>query len=84
VMTIDPPPDGEPTQERRVQLSEGRYIEASFRHGHPWPLLEVVYHDPNFTHEPQLSTSAPDDAWTVDSAGNPFGSVEGDNSLEDF
>ena len=84
VMTIDPPPDGEPTQERRVQLSEGRYIEASLRHGHPWPLLEVVYHDPNFTHESQLSTLAPDDAWTVDSAGNPFGSVEGDSSLEDF
>ena len=84
VMTIDPPPDGEPTQERRVQLSEGRYIEASFHHGHPWPLLEVVYHDPNFTNEPQLSVSAPDDAWTVDSAGNPFGSVEGEGSLEDY
>jgi len=84
VMTIDPPPDGEPTQERRVLLSGGRYIEASFRHGHPWPLLEVVYHDPNFTTEPQLSAFDPDDAWTVDSAGNPFGSAEGDSSLEDY
>ena len=51
VMTIDPPPEGEPTQERRVLLSEGRYIEASFREGHPWPMLEVIYHDPNFTNE---------------------------------
>ena len=57
VMTIDPPPHGEPTQERRICLSEGRYIEASFRHGHPWPLLEVVYHNPNFTAQPQASTA---------------------------
>ena len=55
VMTIDPPPHGEPTQERRIWLSEGRYIEASFRHGHPWPLLEVVYQDPNFISESQVS-----------------------------
>ncbi|HKY41515.1 MAG TPA: sigma-70 family RNA polymerase sigma factor [Pyrinomonadaceae bacterium] len=63
VMPIDPPPHGEPTQELRVWLSEGRYVEASFRHGHPWPLLEVVYHDPNFSNEPEVSISS-DTAWT--------------------
>ena len=57
VMTIDPPPHGEPTQERRIYLSEGRYIEASFRHGHPWPLLEVVYQNPNFTTQSQVYES---------------------------
>ena len=55
VMPIDPPPHGEPTQEQRICLSEGRYIEASFRHGHPWPLLEVVYQNPNFTAQSQAS-----------------------------
>jgi RNA polymerase sigma factor (sigma-70 family) len=57
VMTIDPPPHGEPTQEQRIHLSEGRYIEASFRHGNPWPLVEVVYQNPNFTGESQVSPS---------------------------
>ena len=70
VMTIDPPPDGEPTQERCVRLSEGRYVEAVLRHGHPWPMLEIVYHDPNFIAEPELSTLELNEAWSSDSAGN--------------
>jgi RNA polymerase sigma factor (sigma-70 family) len=57
VMTIDPPPHGEPTQERRVLLSEGRHIDVTLRYGHPWPMLEVVYEDPNFIAESQLSMS---------------------------
>jgi RNA polymerase sigma factor (sigma-70 family) len=57
VMTIDAPPDGEPTQARHVALSEGRHIEVTLRYGHPWPMLEVVYEDPNFTAESQLSLS---------------------------
>ena len=57
VMTIEPPPHGEPTQERRICLSEGRYIEATFRHGYPWPLLEVVYQNPNFTAQSQASSA---------------------------
>ena len=65
VMTIDPPPHGEPTQDRRIWLSEGRYIEASFRHGHPWPLLEVVYHNPNFLAESQVSPSAVEGMWNA-------------------
>lgn len=54
VMTVDPPPAGEPVQSRRVGLSEGRYLEATLRHGHPWPMLEVVYHDPTFNTETQI------------------------------
>jgi RNA polymerase sigma factor (sigma-70 family) len=69
VMEIEPPPHGEPTQERRIGLSEGRYIEASFRHGHPWPLLEVVYHDPNFSNEPEVSTLAAE-GWANDRTEN--------------
>ena len=65
VMTIDPPPQGGPTQERRVWLSEGRYIEASFRHGHPWPLLEVVYQNPNFIADSQVSPSNVDGMWSA-------------------
>jgi len=84
VMTIDPPPHGEPTQERRVLLSEGRYIEASFRHGHPWPLLEVVYHNPNFTNEPCSATDS-DSVWAVDLTGTQLESFEADRSTtEDF
>src|SRR5215213_9468236 len=49
VLTIQPPPDGEPTQQRRVMLSEGRYIEVTLSYGHPWPMVEVVYEDPGFT-----------------------------------
>ncbi|HKY28336.1 MAG TPA: sigma-70 family RNA polymerase sigma factor [Pyrinomonadaceae bacterium] len=55
VMVVDAPPDGEPTQTSRVTLSEGRSIDATLRYGHPWPMLEVIYHDPNFLAESQLS-----------------------------
>jgi RNA polymerase sigma factor (sigma-70 family) len=57
VMPIEAPPDGEPTQTLHVVLSEGRHIQVTLRHGHPWPMLEVVYEDPNFTADSQLSVS---------------------------
>ena len=63
VMTINAPPHGEPTQARYVELSEGRYIEVTLRYGHPWPMLEVVYEDPSFTVESQLSMSDVDGMW---------------------
>lgn len=68
VMTIDPPPHGEPTQERRIYLSEGRYIEASFRHGNPWPLVEVIYQNPSFTAESQVSPSTVEGMWSATNA----------------
>ena len=63
VMTIDAPPCGEPKQAKRVVLSEGRHIEVTLRYGHPWPMLEVVYQDPNFIAESQLSMSDVDGMW---------------------
>lgn len=68
VMTIDSPPSGEPTQVRQVALSEGRHIEVTLRYGHPWPMLEVVYQDPNFTAESQLSMSDVDGMWGLNPA----------------
>jgi len=68
VMTIDAPPRGEPTQIRHVELSEGRHIEVTLRYGHPWPMLEVGYEDPNFTAESQLSISDVDAMWRLNSA----------------
>lgn len=51
VMEVEPPPDGEPVQTRRIVLSEGRQLEVTFHHGHPWPMVEVVYEEPNFSTE---------------------------------
>ncbi len=48
VMNIDPPPNGDPRQARRVLLSDDRSLEATLQYGHPWPMLEVVYHNPCF------------------------------------
>ena len=48
VMTVQPPPDGEPVQTHRNALSEGRSLEVAFHQGHPWPMVEVVYEEPNF------------------------------------
>jgi RNA polymerase sigma factor (sigma-70 family) len=58
VMTVEPPPDGEPVQTRRIALSEGRRLEVTFRHGHPWPMVEVVYEEPNFNAELQPAPEA--------------------------
>jgi RNA polymerase sigma factor (sigma-70 family) len=63
VMTVEPPPDGEPMQMRRVGLSEGRHLEVTLRHGHPWPMLEVVYHDPSFTAPTPISSVDVDKLW---------------------
>ena len=60
VMTIDAPPGGEPTQTRYLALSEGRHIKVTLRYGHLWPMLEVVYQDPNFTSESSVSESEAD------------------------
>ena len=51
VMPIEAPPDGEPVQSRLVRLSEGRCLEVVFHYGHPWPMVEVVYEEPNFVPE---------------------------------
>lgn len=53
LMPIHPPPDGEPVQTRVVRLSEGRSVEVMFRYGHPWPMVEVIYEEPNFVDEAQ-------------------------------
>ena len=81
VMNIDAPPDGEPTQTGQVILSEGRRIEATLRYGHPWPMLEVVYEDPNFIAESQF-----DDAMWELNAGKPLSvaDVEPDVVEKDF
>ena len=57
VMAIEPAPNGEPVQYRRVRLSENRYLEVTFHYGHPWPMVEVVYEEPSFAHEPQPALS---------------------------
>ena len=53
VMPIQPPPDGGPVQTRLVRLSEGRSVEVTFRYGHPWPMVEVIYEEPAFIPEAQ-------------------------------
>jgi RNA polymerase sigma factor (sigma-70 family) len=68
VMTVEPPPDGEPMQVRRVGLSEGRHLEVTLRHGHPWPMLEVVYYDPGFTAPTHISTVDVDKLWELNAA----------------
>src|SRR6185369_4529318 len=57
VLTVEPPPSGQPLQARRVELSEGRYLEATLRYGHPWPEFEVVYHDPTFNTGTHIANS---------------------------
>ncbi|HSK62959.1 MAG TPA: sigma-70 family RNA polymerase sigma factor [Pyrinomonadaceae bacterium] len=58
VMPVQPPPEGEPVQSRRIALSEGRQLEVTFHHGHPWPMVEVVYEEPNFNSELQPAAPA--------------------------
>ncbi|HEU4795294.1 MAG TPA: sigma-70 family RNA polymerase sigma factor, partial [Pyrinomonadaceae bacterium] len=58
VMTVQPPPDGDPVQTRRIALSEGRHLEVTFQHGHPWPMVEVVYEEPNFSTEAPATPTA--------------------------
>lgn len=53
VMTIEPPPHGEPVQYRRLRLSENRNLEVTFHYGHPWPMVEVMYDEPSFVAESQ-------------------------------
>jgi hypothetical protein len=55
VMPIQPPPDGEPVQRQLVRLSEGRCLEVIFHYGHPWPMVEVVYEEPDFVPEAEPS-----------------------------
>src|SRR5689334_6559328 len=59
VMTIEPPPHGEPIQYRRLRLSENRSLEVSFHYGHPWPMVEVMYEEPNFLAESQPLSLVP-------------------------
>jgi RNA polymerase sigma factor (sigma-70 family) len=51
MMSVAPPPNGDPRQMRHVELSDDRSLEATLQYGHPWPMLEVVYHNPNFEAE---------------------------------
>ena len=59
VMAVEPPPEGEPVQTQRIALSEGRSLEVTFQHGHPWPMVEVVYEEPNFSAELQPAAGQP-------------------------
>jgi len=60
VMAIDPPPDGQPVQYRRLRLSENRYLEVTFQYGHPWPMVEVIYEEPGFAHEATTVQRSPE------------------------
>jgi hypothetical protein len=60
VMTIEPPPHGEPVQYRRLRLSENRTLEVSFHYGHPWPMVEVMYDEPNLLAQSQPMMLVPD------------------------
>ncbi|HKX32595.1 MAG TPA: RNA polymerase sigma factor, partial [Blastocatellia bacterium] len=40
-------PDGSaPEQQTRIELSDGRSLEAIFKNEAPWPSLRIIYHDP--------------------------------------
>lgn len=57
VMAIEPPPNGDPVQYRRLRLSENRHLEVTVHYGHPCPMVEVVYEEPSFVHEAQVIPS---------------------------
>jgi RNA polymerase sigma factor (sigma-70 family) len=70
VMSVEPPPEGEPVQTQHIELSEGRSLEVTFHHGHPWPMVEVVYEEPNFSAELQ-PVAAPFTPRLVEAAPEP-------------
>lgn len=70
VMTVEPPPGGEPRQVRRMALSEGRHLEVTLQHGHPWPMLEVVYSEPGVVALAPVSTTHIDRIWSVPATGD--------------
>ena len=63
VMMVVPPPAGEPRQMRRIELSDGRHLEVTLQHGHPWPMLEVVYNEPGVVSLAPASTTHIDQIW---------------------
>lgn len=46
LINVTPPPQGGPQQEARVELSDGRTLEASLSFSSLWPALRVVYSSP--------------------------------------
>ncbi len=46
LLNVTPPPQGGPQQEARVELSDGRTLEASLSFNSLWPALRVVYTSP--------------------------------------
>jgi hypothetical protein len=73
VMTIEPPPHGEPVQYRRLRLSENRTLEVSFHYGHPWPMVEVMYDEPNLLPQSQPMMLVPDNPLAVVRNTSGFG-----------
>jgi RNA polymerase sigma factor (sigma-70 family) len=74
VMTIEPPPYGEPVQYRRLRLSENRTLEVSFHYGHPWPMVEVMYDEPDLLAQSQQMILVPDKQsaiWSVACSETP-------------
>ena len=77
MMSIDPPPTGDPRQMRRVVLSDNRSLEATLQYGHPWPMLEVVYHNPNYETDSQVRVPEFDEP-------PGFSVIEGDSVKSDL
>ncbi len=46
LLNVDPMPAGATRQEARVELSEGRTLDATLSFGGAWPMLHVAYHNP--------------------------------------
>ena len=51
LLNVDPLPGGAVKQTERVELSEGRTIDASLSFNTAWPTIHVLYHDPTLSAE---------------------------------
>src|ERR1051325_1773770 len=51
LLNVDPLPAGSVRQSERVELSEGRTIDASLSFSTSWPTIQVVYNDPTLSSE---------------------------------
>ncbi len=48
-MNVESPPDGEADQGARIELSEGRSIEANISFSESWPKVQALYCDPTLS-----------------------------------
>lgn len=51
MLNVEPPPAGDGKQSARIELSDGRTIDANLNFSGPHPALQVSYNDPILAHE---------------------------------